>query len=52
MPFIRATLDQSQVGFPAFPDISDISILLDISFQTSYAVFCFIKRGLNSAKRP
>jgi hypothetical protein len=49
MPFIRATLDQSQVGYPAFPDIS---ILLDISSQTSYAVFCFIKRGLNSAKRP
>ena len=27
-------------------------ILLDISSQNSYAVFCFIKRGLNSAMRP
>src|ERR1019366_4160941 len=29
-----------------------VPILLNISSQNSYAVFCFIKRGLNSAMRP
>jgi len=32
--------------------IADFSASLDILFQNSYAVFCFIKRGLNRALRP
>jgi hypothetical protein len=37
---------------PGIPPDAGLSILLDISSQNSYAVFCFIKRGLGSAGRP
>src|ERR1022692_2442587 len=37
---------------PGIPRDAEVPILLNISSQNSYAIFCFIKRGLNSAMRP
>src|ERR1022692_2997854 len=37
---------------PGIPRDAGVPILLNISSQNSYAIFCFIKRGLNSAMRP
>ena len=58
--FTEVLFTGAGAGFPVkpgrmscrIPDVSSMfPIPLDISFQNSYAVFCFIKRELNRALR-
>src|ERR1022692_1692350 len=46
------TLHRGLRWVPGIPRDAGVPILLNISSQNSYAVSCFIKRGLNSAMRP
>src|ERR1039457_2085013 len=48
----RGTLHRVLRWVPGIPRDAGVPILLNISSQNSYAVSCFIKRGLNSAMRP
>jgi hypothetical protein len=47
---LRWILGEGLDGYPG--RIPGLSILLDISPQNRYAVFCFIKRGLNCSLPP